>query len=62
MLKLNRVNVRIKINKTLRSVVEMVKVIMGLKGSGKTKQLVELVKKAVNEEAGMWFVWKSPQS
>jgi hypothetical protein len=30
----------------------MVKVIMGLKGSGKTKQLVELVKKAVNEESG----------
>ena len=30
----------------------MVKVIMGLKGSGKTKTLVELVKKAVEEEHG----------
>ena len=30
----------------------MVKVIVGLKGSGKTKQLVELVSKAVNEEQG----------
>lgn len=30
----------------------MVKVIMGLKGSGKTKTLVELVRKAVNEENG----------
>jgi len=30
----------------------MVKVIMGLKGSGKTKQLIELVNKAVNEEHG----------
>jgi len=30
----------------------MVKVIMGLKGSGKTKQLVELVHKAVEEEHG----------
>ena len=30
----------------------MVKVIMGLKGSGKTKQLIELVNLAVNEEHG----------
>ncbi len=30
----------------------MVKLIMGLKGSGKTKSLVELVKKAVDEEHG----------
>ena len=30
----------------------MVKVIMGVKGSGKTKQLIELVKKAVDEEHG----------
>ena len=30
----------------------MVKLIMGLKGSGKTKQLIELVKKAVDEERG----------
>lgn len=30
----------------------MVKLIMGLKGSGKTKTLVELVKKAVDEEHG----------
>ena len=30
----------------------MVKLIMGLKGSGKTKKLVELVKKAVDEEHG----------
>ena len=30
----------------------MVKLIMGLKGSGKTKQLIELVNKAVEEEHG----------
>lgn len=30
----------------------MVKVIMGLKGSGKTKQLIDLVKKAVDTESG----------
>ena len=30
----------------------MVKLVMGLKGSGKTKTLVELVKKAVEEEHG----------
>ncbi|MBS6367175.1 MAG: hypothetical protein KH420_07495 [Clostridiales bacterium] len=30
----------------------MVKVIMGLKGSGKTKQLVELINNAVHEENG----------
>lgn len=30
----------------------MVKVIMGNRGSGKTKQLIELVNVAVNEEAG----------
>ena len=31
---------------------KLVKVIMGLKGSGKTKQLIELVNAAVNEEHG----------
>ena len=35
-----------------RSVVKMVKLIMGLKGSGKTKTLVDLVIKAVAEENG----------
>ena len=30
----------------------MVKLIMGLKGSGKTKQLIELVKTSVDEEPG----------
>lgn len=30
----------------------MVKVIMGLKGEGKTKKLIDLVKKALNEENG----------
>ncbi|MEL4105306.1 hypothetical protein AAFA46_00480 [Oscillospiraceae bacterium WX1] len=30
----------------------MVKIIMGVKGSGKTKQLIDLVNKAVNEENG----------
>lgn len=30
----------------------MVSIIMGLKGSGKTKKLVELVRAAVNEETG----------
>ena len=30
----------------------MVKLIMGLKGSGKTKQLIELINKAVGEEHG----------
>ena len=30
----------------------MVNIIMGLKGSGKTKKLVELVREAVNEETG----------
>ena len=42
--------VRLKIK--LRSVVKLVKVIMGHKGTGKTKTLVELVKKAINEEHG----------
>ena len=31
---------------------KLVKLIMGLKGSGKTKQLIELVNKAVEEENG----------
>ena len=35
-----------------RSVTDMVKVIVGLKGSGKTKKLVELVSKAISEEQG----------
>ena len=30
----------------------MVKVIMGARGTGKTKKMVDLVNKAVNEEAG----------
>ena len=30
----------------------MVKIIMGLKGSGKTKQLLEIVHKAIDEESG----------
>ncbi len=30
----------------------MVKIIMGLKGSGKTKRLVDLVQQAVNEDSG----------
>ena len=30
----------------------MVQIIMGLKGSGKTKKLVDLVREAVNEETG----------
>ena len=30
----------------------MVKVIMGKRGSGKTKQVIDLVNRAVNEEAG----------
>ena len=30
----------------------MVKIIMGLKGSGKTKRLVEMVRKAVDEDNG----------
>jgi len=30
----------------------MVKIIMGLKGSGKTKQLIELIHKAIEEEHG----------
>ena len=37
-------------NKLKRSVVKMVKLIMGLKGSGKTKRLVDLVCTAVNED------------
>jgi len=32
--------------------IKLVKLIMGLKGSGKTKQLIELVNKAVGEENG----------
>jgi len=30
----------------------MVKILMGLKGSGKTKQLIELIHKAIDEEQG----------
>lgn len=30
----------------------MVKIIMGLKGSGKTKRLVDMVRDAVNQETG----------
>ena len=32
--------------------IKLVKVIMGLKGSGKTKQLIELVHAAINDEHG----------
>ena len=35
-----------------KGLIKMVKVIMGLKGSGKTKQLIDLVYKAVEEEKG----------
>ena len=35
-----------------KDLVKLVKVIMGLKGSGKTKQLIDLVHKAINEEEG----------
>ena len=35
-----------------RSVVNLVKVIMGLKGSGKTKRLIELVTRSIEEESG----------
>jgi len=41
-----------RLAKTERSVVVMVKLMMGLKGSGKTKQLIDLVKKAVEDEHG----------
>ena len=37
----------------------MVKVIMGLKGSGKTKQLVELINNAVREENGSCLLYTS---
>ena len=36
----------------------MVKVIMGKKGSGKTKQIIDLVNVAVNEEAAL-SAWKT---
>ena len=39
-------------NKLKRSVITLVQIIMGLKGSGKTKRLVELVREAVNEDTG----------
>lgn len=35
-----------------KGLIKLVKVIMGLKGSGKTKQLIELVNKAVEDEHG----------
>lgn len=35
-----------------RSVVNMVEIIMGLKGTGKTKKLVDLVRSAVNDGSG----------
>jgi len=38
----------------------MVKVIMGLKGSGKTKQLIELVHKAVSEDKCVICIEKDP--
>jgi len=36
----------------MKGLVHLVKVIMGLKGSGKTIQLIELLQKAVDEEHG----------
>ena len=36
----------------VRRVIDMVKLIMGPKGTGKTKALVELVRRAVEEESG----------
>jgi hypothetical protein len=40
----------------------MVKVIMGLKGTGKTKQLIELVRRAAESEAGsVVCIEKSPK-
>lgn len=40
----------------------MVKVIMGVKGSGKTKMLIDLVKKAVDDEHGdVVVIEKSPK-
>jgi hypothetical protein len=38
--------------RTERGVVIMVKIIMGLKGSGKTKQFIDLVNRALTEERG----------
>ncbi|NLL45716.1 MAG: hypothetical protein GX250_02745 [Clostridiales bacterium] len=38
----------------------MVKVIMGLKGSGKTKQLIDLVHKAIREERCVICIEKDP--
>ena len=32
----------------------MVRLIMGVKGSGKTKQLIELINAAAKDEAGNW--------
>lgn len=40
----------------------MVKVMMGLKGSGKTKRLVDLVKKAVAEDKGSVYVIEKDRS
>ena len=39
----------------------MVKVIMGVKGSGKTKQLIEMVKSAIESEAGDVVVLEKDQ-
>ena len=39
----------------------MVKVIMGIKGSGKTKQLIEMVKTAIEAEAGDVVVLEKDQ-
>ena len=47
----NLPDVKMGTNKPER-VIQMVKVIMGLKGSGKTKQLIELVRSAVEEDKG----------
>ena len=42
----------IKINHQNREDYKLVKLIMGLKGSGKTKLMIELIRKAEEEEAG----------
>ena len=43
------------------SVTLMVKVIMGVKGTGKTKQLIEMVKEAIQAEAGDVVVLEKDQ-
>jgi|BioPla2DNA2_1021312.scaffolds.fasta_scaffold166143_1 hypothetical protein len=42
----------IRILQVIKGVIAMVKVIMGLKGSGKTKKMIELVNSAIDTEKG----------